>query len=180
MHIHHLYRACHHLIKIQIRVFEKHFLTKREKKKEYSTMSNVPDKFYQVCRLCLAVVCDSDIPELSMYDISKTRSQAVKQQINNSVIISNASKATDETNALNHKNDSVHHQLAGDNKESIDCNASGLHNDDGNGDGVEDDDDESRIELHERIYTFLAITVSQNSVLFFPMISFRYNDCVEM
>lgn len=127
-------------------------------------MSNVPDKFYQVCRLCMAVVCDSDIPELSMYDISKTRSVANnQQQINNTVIISNTSKS-DDANALNHKNDSVH-KLVADSKETIDCNASGLLND-GNGDGVEDDDDESRIDLHERIYTFLAITVSQSTIFF--------------
>lgn len=122
-------------------------------------MSNVPDKFYQVCRLCMTVVCDSDIPELSMYDISKTRSVQANPQINNTVIISNTQKA-DETNVLNHKNDAVH-KLATDNKETIDCKASGLLND-GNGDGVEDDDDDSRIDLHERICTFLAITVSQS------------------
>lgn len=121
-------------------------------------MSNVPDKFYQVCRLCMAVVCDSDIPELAMYDISKTRQSPANPPINNTVIISNTQKS-DETNVLNHKNDSIH-KLAADNKETIDCNTSGLHND-GNGDGVEDDDDDSRIDLHERIYTFLAITVSQ-------------------
>lgn len=121
-------------------------------------MSNVPDKFYQVCRLCMAVVCDSAIPELSMYDISKTRSlqSQANPQINSTVIISNTQKS-DEINVLNHKNDSLH-KLAGDNKETIDCNVTGLLND-GNGDGVEDDDDDSRI--HERIYTFLAITVSQ-------------------
>lgn len=127
-------------------------------------MSNVPDKFYQVCRLCMAVVCDSDIPELAMYDISKTRQQSqANPQINNTVIISNTQKS-DETNVLNHKNDSIH-KLAADSKETIDCNTSGLHND-GNGDGVEDDDDDSRIDLHERIYTFLAITVSQGFFLF--------------
>lgn len=128
-------------------------------------MSNVPDKFYQVCRLCMAVVCDSDIPELSMFDISKTRSvqSRANSHINNTVIISNSQKS-DETNVLNHKNDSLH-TLATDNKETIDCNASGLLND-GNGDGVEDDDDDSRIDLHERIYTFLAITVSQSKVFF--------------
>ncbi len=118
-------------------------------------MSNVPDKFYQVCRLCMAVVSDSDIPELSMYDISKTRSN---QHSNNTVIISNTQKS-DETTVSNHKND-IQHKLAADSKESIDCsNVAGLHND-GNGDGVgDDDDDDSRID--ERIYTFLAITVSQ-------------------
>lgn len=125
-------------------------------------MSNVPDKFYQVCRLCLAVVCDSDIPELSMYDISKTRSlqSQANPQINSSTVIINNTQKSDETNASNHKNDSLH-KLATDSKETIDCNASGLHND-GNGDGVVDDDDDSRIDLHERIYTFLAITVSQS------------------
>lgn len=131
-------------------------------------MSNVPDKFYQVCRLCLAVACDSDIPELSMYDISKRRSVTQQQQhINNTVIISNAQKAANDKNVLNHKKDSLHQSSA--DKDAIDCNASGLHNNDGNGDGADgdDDDDESRIELHERIYTFLSITVSQTSVLFF-------------
>lgn len=112
----------------------------------------------------MTVVCDSDIPELSMYDISKTRSVQANPKINNTVIISNTQKS-DETNVLNHKNDALH-KLAADNKETIDCKASGLLND-GNGVGVEDDDDDSRIDLHERIYTFLAITVSQIKGFFF-------------
>lgn len=132
-------------------------------------MSNVPDKFYQVCRLCMAVVCGSDIPELSMYDISKSR--PANRQINNTVIISNTPKSMDDN--LNHKNDTAHKL---DSKETID-NASGLLlSSDGNGDGVHDDDDESRIDLHERIYTFLAITVSQ-SRFFFIFRNISYDCC---
>ncbi|KAJ6649843.1 hypothetical protein Bhyg_05084 [Pseudolycoriella hygida] len=118
-------------------------------------MSNVPDKFYQVCRLCLMPVCASDVPKLSMYDISKLRSpqSQANQQINNTVII-NSTQKTDEVNALNHQNDSLH-KLAADK----DTNVTGLLKD-SIGDGMEDDDDESRVQLHELIFTFLAITVS--------------------
>lgn len=126
-------------------------------------MSNVPDKFYQVCRLCMAVVCDSDIPELSLYDISKARSvvqSPANAKHNNTVIINNTQKSDEKSVSSNHKNDSIN-KLATDSKETIDCNPSGLLND-GNGDGVVDDDDDSRIDLHGRIYTFLAITVSQS------------------
>lgn len=132
-------------------------------------MSNVPDKFYQVCRLCMAVVCDSDIPELSIHGVNKQRSlqsaQSLANPQNNSTVIISTTLKSDETNVLNHTNDSSL-KLASDSNTTIDCNAAGLLND-GNVDGVEDDDDDSRIDIHERIYTFLAITVSQLNFFYY-------------
>lgn len=185
------------------------------------TSSNVPPKFYQVCRLCLSVVSDtSDLIKLSVFGSNKCHQQQRQQfrsqqpeeiivpvapstissiKLANSVIVK--SKSTKNAKKSNRKNsaddvddsekvtatneEAANDQDDGDdddelmnkvhNNNNIDLDQEHFSEADKNinyygasaagsthfkTDGVAAGDDESHLDILERIYTFLSISVS--------------------
>lgn len=126
-----------------------------------TSYAKVPAKFYQVCRLCLTVVNDADAVRLSIF---KTRHRHNVQQPpqHTPVIIRNNNNAV-----VQHKNDGGTSTTS-----STTYGGGGImdytvgHVEAANGMSSEEDDleddDESRLEILHRIYTFLDIEVSEN------------------
>lgn len=120
-------------------------------------MCNVPPKFYQVCRLCLTVVSDSDVVKLSIFDappqscITKNASQQIAptNKINNRSVITINHRKNDDVPIVIKKEFPATAAVEAD-------NSNALPDIDDNDDG-----DDSLLDIHERIYTFLAITVSR-------------------
>lgn len=157
-------------------------------------MCNVPPKFYQVCRLCLTLVSDSDVVKLSIFD-APNRLQ-INNKINNncgggSVIINNSNRAAISTR----RSGGAVGGVCGDNKnvsvvvktESPDNNNHHHHGggnctEDDDDDDYDDEDDDSRLDILERIYTFLEIKVSfllltflnDHSLVFFVFVGSVY------
>lgn len=139
-------------------------------------MCNVPQKFYQVCRLCLTVVSDSDVVNLSIFDAPQSSSikahhKNVQQQIINKInaksVITLNHRKSDENfyNAVPIVMKKEYPTIAAAAAVDADKSNAALpdtnDNDDINGGDDDGDDDDSLLDIHERIHTFLAITVSK-------------------
>lgn len=142
-------------------------------------MCNVPPKFYQVCRLCLTLVGDGDAVKLSIFDapvaarpLQQQQSQLQKAQlqinrINNNgggvssgVIISNS-----RPSLSSRKSEKVDNNVADNNNHHHQQQQQQMVDNDDDYDDDEEDDDQ-RLELLQRIYTFLEIKVSFWPLLF--------------
>lgn len=141
----------------------------------------VPSKFYQVCRLCLTVVSNTnDLMNLSVFGGHNagcigTNATSTQIKVEDSIVTASTNTTNNSSGVIVKTNQRNEAQISSPSNEQYTANNSVTNNANDNeaatGDGVtrggDDDNNNFKIDgdLHhsdvlERIYTFLSITVS--------------------
>lgn len=158
-----------------------------------TSLPQVPSKFYQVCRLCLTVVSDTnELMNLSVFgphnagcignnaataEISTENSiVTASTNTNNSGVIVKANVRNEAKNSFANNEKYTANKLVTNNGNDIEAVADDgvtrLGDDDNNNFKI--DDDQHQSDVLERIYTFLSITVSYQYLFAYYLVPNRH------